>query len=209
MGYRVNSTNYKIWHSEHTNYKDITEEKIDSIKKIIQNWLHRNITPKGRMCITKSLIMSKIIHILQTLLTPHLDYFKKLDKIFLGFIRKNKRHEISKELLCENIENSRLKMINLSNMDMSLKITWLRTIDKKPRMDSISSNIDRLATTDIDYHMKLYKNTHNPSWKSVILAYKNWYTILKETIQIKPEDQPIWGNQMIKIPFNESLFSKR
>ena len=47
---------------------------------------------------------------------------------------------------------------------MSLKITWLRTIDKKPRMDSISSNIDRLATTDIDYHMKLYKNTHNPSW---------------------------------------------
>ena len=103
-------------------------------------------------------------------------------------------------------------MIDLSEMDMSLKITFLRTIlTRNPEWMNftISLKIDRLATPAIDYHIKFYKYTNNPFWKSVIVAYKEWYTKLKETIQIKPEDQPIWGNQMIEIPLNESLFSKK
>ena len=81
------------------NMKDITiqniEEKLDSMKKIIQNWLYRNITPIGRVCIAKSLILSKIIHILQALPTPPSKFLKAIENLLVDFIWKNKRHEIN------------------------------------------------------------------------------------------------------------------
>ena len=159
---------------------------ISTINKEEKNILNEENIPKlvieehqsyrAYIYITKYLIMSKIIHILQALPTPQSVYFKKQDKTFLHFICKNKRHEINKELLCKNRENGGLKMINLSEMDMSLKITFLRTIlirNHEWMNFAISFRIDRLATTDIDYHIKLYKNTSNPFGKSVILVTKN------------------------------------
>ena len=83
--------------------KDITiqniEEKLDSMKKIIQGWLYRNITPIGRVCIAKSLILSKIIHILQALPTPPSNFLKAIENLLVDFIWKNKRHKINEKLL--------------------------------------------------------------------------------------------------------------
>ena len=73
------------------------ENILDSMRNIIQNWLYRNITPIGRVCIAKSLIMSKIIHVLQSLPSPPEENYKKLDKIILDFVWKKKRHEINKK----------------------------------------------------------------------------------------------------------------
>ena len=53
------------------NIENITEynitEKIKSMQNLIQVWMSRNITPIGRVAIFKSLILSKIIHVLQSL----------------------------------------------------------------------------------------------------------------------------------------------
>ena len=67
------------------NMKDITtqniEDKLDSMKKVIQSWLYRNITPIERVCIAKSLILSKIIHILQALPTSSIDFMNSIEKL--------------------------------------------------------------------------------------------------------------------------------
>ena len=66
------------------NFQNITiqniENKIDSMKKLMHLWFYRNITPIGRVCIVKSLVLSKIIHVLQALPTRDIEYMKKIEK---------------------------------------------------------------------------------------------------------------------------------
>ena len=84
------------------NLKDITvsniEKKIDSMKKLIQAWTYRNLTPLGRVTAAKSLVLSKIIHVLQALPTPPSDYLNQIEKLLIKFVWRNKRHEISKKI---------------------------------------------------------------------------------------------------------------
>ena len=95
-------------------------------------------------------------------------------------------------------------------MDMCLKITWLRKIlssETELQVFGTTCKIDRLLTTDTNYHRLLYKKAKNPFWKSVISAYEKWYIIFKTKVNINIENQMILGNPSIKIPFNEKLYN--
>ena len=91
----------------------------------MQLWIYRNINLIGRVCIVKSLILSKIIHVLQSLPTPNIKFMNKIEKLCTNFIWKDKRHEVNKQTLCLPIEQAGLNMVNLKDFDNSLKITWL------------------------------------------------------------------------------------
>ena len=73
--------------------------KIDSMKKLIQLWMGRNITPVGRITVFKSLVLSKIIHLLQSLPSPNQTTMSSIEKLALDFIWRNKRHQVSKKHL--------------------------------------------------------------------------------------------------------------
>ena len=53
-------------------------EKIESMKKLMQIWVSRNVTPQGRITIFKSLIISKITYLLQALPSPSKEQLKHL-----------------------------------------------------------------------------------------------------------------------------------
>ena len=185
------------------------ESKIESMKKLFQIWSCRNITPIGRICIAKSLIISKIIHILQSLPTPGEEYFKDLENKLINFIWKNKRHEISKTQICQSLKNGGLDMINLQTFDMCLKITWIRKMETgNPDWIEfpLTYKIDRLIKTDGTYHRFLAERVKNPFWKSVVLSYKKWYENVKE-LSNNVELRHIWGNPDVNVPFNNKLFT--
>ena len=102
--------------------------KSEEMSKLMHSWSCRNITPLGRITVLKSLILSKIIHILQSLPSPDQSTLKEIDKKNFDFIWRKKRHEVNKITLCQEWQNGGLNMINLQEFDMSLKITWLRKL---------------------------------------------------------------------------------
>ena len=106
------------------------EDKIPQIKQIIQNWSNRNITPLGRVTICKSLLISKITHILISLPTPSEETFKLVETLLINFIWKNKRHEVSKDTLYRDIGEGGLNMINIIEFEKALKLTWIRKFIK-------------------------------------------------------------------------------
>ena len=185
------------------------DDKIPQIKQLIQNWSNRNITPIGRVTVCKSLIISKITHILMSLPTPSVDTFKVLETLLINFIWKNKRHEVSKETLYRDIEDGGLNMINIREFEKSLKLTWLRKfINGTPDWSEFAYNskIDRLFQTDSLYHQYLLKTSRNEFWHSVI----NSYTYFNRKLKDIPTDiamTPIWGNPLIALPFNQQLFN--
>ena len=79
-------------------------------------------------------------------------------------------------------------MIELSEFDMSLKLTWVRksitdTFEWSGFADK--HKIKRLVWTGERYHNELYQKAKNPFWRSVILAYKKWHSILM--VKFDPE----------------------
>ena len=163
----------------------------------------------GRSCVAKRLVLSKVTHVLQALPSPPTHFLKQLEAMIIEFIWRKKRLEIEKETLYLNYENGGLNMVALIKFDMSLKATWVRKLHTESNewsMFAKECNIDRLIWTGENFHQEMYLSCHNPFWKSVAYAYKNWYKILRAKIEIEPRNQPLWGNTRIKIPFNNELF---
>ena len=106
--------------------------KIDSMKRLILYWSSRNISPIGRITIFKSLVLSKIIHVLQSLPSPSNDHMKEIEKMAIKFIWRNKRHQVNKNTLCKKFRSGGLDMINIKNFDYSFKIAWISKLQSNP-----------------------------------------------------------------------------
>ena len=119
------------------------ETKMQTMEKMMQQWQQRNITPMGRVTVYKSLILSKIIHLLQALPSPKRETITNIERLATNFIWRGKRHEINNQLICASLEQGGLNMFNLSEFDKSLKISWLQKI-----------------------------HTQEPDWKEFALKYK-------------------------------------
>ena len=150
------------------NIENITEYnitgKIKSMQNLIQVWMSRNITPIGRVAIFKSLILSKIIHVLQSLPSPDTLCMDELERIAIKFIWRNKRHEVNKKQLCKSIENGGLGMFNIRQFEGSLKIAWLTKLQKANNDWIEFANylrMDRLIWTGETYRATLLQK--NPS----------------------------------------------
>ena len=134
--------------------------KLDSMEKTLKSWGFRDITQMGRITILKSLVLSKITHILQALPTPPQHLLTKLENLCITFIWNKKRHEVKKETLYKDKEDGGLNMINIVGFDYSLKIKWLRKLlNANPEWIEFPKNykIDRLVFTDTKYHKAILK----------------------------------------------------
>ena len=100
------------------------KNKIDSLKCITKAWGCRIITPIGKITVLKSLVISKITHVLLSLPSPNNETLKEIDDKFI----LRKRYEISKSTLCKEIKDGGLKMLDMKEFDKSLKITWIRKL---------------------------------------------------------------------------------
>ena len=183
------------------------------MKNLMQIWTCRNITPIGCIAVYKSLIVSKIIHILQSLPTPTKELLLEIENLAINFIWKGKRHEVNKNTIYMNLEQGGLQMLNLLDFDNKLKLTWLNKLyskNEQPEWGEFAeyNKIDRLLWTGEKYHLHLLNNTKNPFWKSLIKAYRTWYPTAKTNLEIPIQFEPLWGNPAINIPFNAKLYSK-
>ena len=188
-------------------------DRLKSMKNLMQIWTCRNITPIGRIAVYKSLIVSKIIHILQSRPTPTKELLLEIEKLAINFIWKGKRHEVNKKTIYMNLEQGGLQMLNMLDFDNKLKLTWLNKLYSKnvqPEWGEFAeyNKIDRLLWTVEKYHVHLLNNTKNPFWKSLIKAYQIWYPTAKTNLEIPIQFEPLWGNPTINIPFNAKLYTK-
>ena len=67
------------------------QEKFMEIKMMYKAWLQRLITPRGRVAVTKSLILCKIIHLWILLPNPAENVINDLQKIVFQFVLRRKK----------------------------------------------------------------------------------------------------------------------
>ena len=91
------------------------------INKLIILLSSRNITPIGRIALIKSLLISKITHILLSLPTPKEETFKKLDNAFKNSIWNQKPPKFRRDILENKTNCGGLKMTNLRVFNHAIK----------------------------------------------------------------------------------------
>ena len=99
---------------------------MDEIDKLYNSWLYRHLSPLGRVCIIKSLALSKLSHII--LVCPHLDpnILKELNLLSFHFLWKNKPDRMKRHDTLLPLNKGGLNMPDIEKFWDSLKVSWSR-----------------------------------------------------------------------------------
>ena len=168
-------------------------------------WTNRNLTPLGRITVLKSLIISKITHILTTLPSENSIIIKEIEKLCFKFVWRGKPDLIKRRRSYNKIKEGGLNMINLEAFQSSLRLTWLRRLFGE--VDSAWKAIildECKPIKDIKYYGSLYckkciDSTSNKFWLNVLHDYKYYCDNFDKKSKINIVQQPIFHNPCFKI----------
>jgi hypothetical protein len=156
------------------------DDKLLAMRRILASWKKRQITPFGKITVIKTLVFSKIVHLLISLPDPPDDFITALDKELYIFLWNGKKGKIKKSVIDKEYSAGGLKMLNVMNFISAMKISWLCrlarddsdwkifTINMFPRLD----NVEKFGA---EYGNSIMQTVHNPFWKDVIRHYKKLY----------------------------------
>ena len=160
------------------------EKKLGPMQQEINNWTRRDITPFGKIVVIKTLIVSKIVHILISLPSPSETLVKKINKMLYDFLWDNKPDKVKRKIIIKKLEQGGLAMLDLGIFDKSLKLTWIRRFLKcetkwKDLISSIYPDIHNAWQYGNNYVLKMSKTFENLFWENVLNYYYEFHNKVK------------------------------
>ena len=181
MNFEWNPPKFSILGVEFTtNLENITniniEIKIAAMQNEINKWTKRDLTPFGKIVVIKSLVLSKIVHILISLPSPDINTMKRIKNMLYDFLWDCKPDKVKRKVATNRLEKGGLGMVDLELFDKSLKLTWLRRfMTGEPKWKQIITSLfpDTLNLWKYgnNYIMKLSMAIENPFWTNVFSYY--------------------------------------
>ena len=110
------------------NMDDNFHEKIKEIKKLLNQWFYRSLTPYGKITLIKTLAMSKLSHIAIVIPSLSSKNVIELEKIFYSFIWDKKPDKVNRKDVCLAEQVGGLGMINIKLFWTAFKFSWFRRL---------------------------------------------------------------------------------
>ena len=191
------------------------ENKVQEIEDILQQAKKRTITLFGKVCIIKTLAISKIIYVAMCLTVPD-KAIKEINQMIFGYLW-GKRDRIKRKSTVNTLEKGGLNMIDLKSQISTMRASWASRIVTAPA-DSLWSYLPKsyLSIFGDDYLIlktTIVNKTMFPSLKQipefyqdVVLSYNKSKIMSHEDFHNNIMNQPIWGNRFIKLKKETLLF---
>ena len=183
------------------------EEKIIEMEKIMTHWKYRFLSPIGRVCIAKTLLLSKFSHIAFALPVLSKELIKKIEDKIYFFIWKGP-DKVAREVAKKAESKGGLNFPDLLSSWRAFKISWFRRLlsSNATWADIFEHNLSKIHR-DIDKKSLIYKCgtfiTHqisnrfpNKFWAECL---KIWKPSMLDLLAQCPEDFltfPIWGSHI-------------
>ena len=182
------------------NYKN----KLEEIKRLINQWSKRILTPLGKITVAKSLLVSRLTYLFMALPDPPDDFLMELHRILFKFIWSNKPDRIARNNICKHYEQGGLKMIDIFKFLKSLKCTWIRRMFNretkwKSLLLALFPQITKLTSLGNTYVNQCIQRISNPFWKHVLRAYSVFHNNVTISTFSDYLAEPIFYNSNIKI----------
>ena len=128
-----------------------TDFKLLGIKKVsqvINLWKKRILTPIGKITVLKTIILSKFIHLFQSLPPPSDHLVKQITKIMCVLIWDGKPDTISRTTLVQDKENVGMEMLDLVSFINGLQINWGRRLLRNHNPMWKKANTNSIPSTE-------------------------------------------------------------
>ena len=117
LGIQVYPDNVVMYHE---NFLD----KLDKVEDIFTSWIHRNLTPFGKIRIVNDLVNTLFMHKFLALPTPPVQFFRLYKHLVQDFLWDGKKVKISYSKLIQDYEKLGLKLVDLELKNIALKAAW-------------------------------------------------------------------------------------
>jgi len=192
------------------NFKDLLEK----IKTRLNGWKRRDLSILGKINIIKCLGISQVVYVLTMLPSPGGRFLKDLENILFEFIWNSGTDRIKRSTLVGKLDLGGINMIDVSNLNKSLKIGWVKRLATQygTWCSSILKNLPLIPTEEnIRYFLQgNLKSTDFNIWLKINASHI-WYEIMTEWCQYNYKgivlivdrteilSQTLWFNSHIRI----------
>ena len=192
---------------------DNIEPMVRKVRNVINMWRERDLSIKGRITLTKSLIASQLTYSAIVVNIPS-DILKTLDKEINSFMWRGRPPKVKRSVICQPIERGGLGAINIVNYIQSIQLSWLRRMltstDAKWQI-LLQQAIGHISIEDLlraNLSEELVERLCLPSFYCKIIST---YYGLKPTPKanyIDIQKQCLWYNVDVQIDNDVVFFSK-
>ena len=105
-------------------------QKINDIRKLVNSWSKRNLSTFGRITVVKSLMIPKLTHLFISLPNPQKELLREIDTLLFSYIWNSKVDRIARKYITRQYNEGGLRMINTQVFIKSLKLTWIRRLER-------------------------------------------------------------------------------
>ena len=117
-----------MWYSAVRNCeKDNVEPIVKSIVSTINMWGQRDLSIKGRITVSKSLLISKLIYIMPTVMLSS-EHLHQIRTLIMKFIWRGRPPKVKAAVICQGITRGGLNAINVEILYRSLRICWIKKV---------------------------------------------------------------------------------
>ena len=158
--------------------------KIEQIQKAMAQWRRRNLTPLGRITVIKSLLISKLVHLLTALPDPSEEELKNLERLLFEFVWAGKRDPVKRAKVIQGYSHGGLNMLDVRAFTKSMKLSWLKRLFAanttwQKVINYELPDIQDILTYGSKQILKVSARTKNQFWKNVLEAFASFSSAFK------------------------------
>ena len=98
-----------------------------TLKKVLNQWTTRNLTLIGRICIVKTLAISKLVYNTSVFTVPP-KFAENVNDNCFTFIWNFKPDKVKRHTLIGPVHKGGLNMVDFTMLDKSLKAAWVKRL---------------------------------------------------------------------------------
>ena len=109
--------------------------KVEEVKKLLNCWMYRALTPYGKITVIKSLALSKLSH--AALVIPSLNnkQLRELESIFFSFLWNRKPDVVARESCKLKEKAGGLRLVDIKDFWRAFKFSWIRRLTRLGCLD--------------------------------------------------------------------------
>ena len=196
-----------IGHDVEACYKLNFDMKLLQMYEILEQAQKRILTLFGKVCIIKSVALSKIIYVATCVTIPD-NVIKEIDKRIFNFLW-SKRDRIKRKSVINSLECGGLSMVDTRSQVSAVKASWATRIANASE-DHLWSYLSKLYLSKFGENYLILKTTVTETtafplldtipkfYKGVIFSYNNSKALDYNDFCHNLQAQPIRGNKFIK-----------
>lgn len=196
--------------------EDNISAALDKIRSKTNVWYQRDLTIKGRIVTSKTLLASQIVYLASSNFIKNADV-SLIQSLIMKYIWRGRPPKVAKHVICQDIKYGGLKAVDVAKFCVALRMTWTKRFSTSKDADwrkLLQARLDGFELEDVlrlSKRNQFVKKLKIPEfYKGVIYEFQQYNDVHINT----SSDvllQPIWHNQEIrsnrKTLFNKSMYS--